>query len=151
MATAEPKDPFRAYNFRLVIADGSEARFMKCSGMEITVATIDYRESGSGQLVRRLPGRVEYSPVVLHYGLTESSTLWDWFMASVNGRVKRQNVTVQLLDTSGAQVVTVWDLIGAWPSQWKGAELDAMNNSIAIETLTLTFDYMTKKPGETSA
>ena len=51
-------------------------------------ARIAYREAGNNQAVRRIPGRVEYSDVVLRYGLTDSLDLWNW-LRSVNGTSSR--------------------------------------------------------------
>ncbi len=148
MPVNNEKDPFRAYNFKLIISENSDARFMKCSGMEVKVNTYSYRESGNNQVVRKIPGKVDYAPVVLEYGLCSSTELWDWFMESVKGNVQRKNVTIQLLDANGTDVVMMWDLINAWPSEWKGSELDTMTNSIAIETLVLSYETLDKKPGQ---
>ena len=49
---------------------------------------------------------------------------------------------VLLMYSDGVTEAMRWDLINAWPSEWKGAPLDAMSREIAIESLTLVFEEM---------
>jgi len=135
-------DPYRAYNFKLVIQGITEGHFTECSGMGIRVTPIQYREGGLSQVVHRLPGPVEYAEITLRYGLTASAELWNWFLSAVEGRVERKNVSIVLMDSQGTSAVTQWDLVQAWPSAWQGALLDALGREAAIETLTLVFETL---------
>ncbi|MBN9389037.1 MAG: phage tail protein [Chloroflexi bacterium] len=135
-------DPYRAYNFKLVIQGVTEGHFTECSGLGIRVQAIKYREGGINQVVHAIPGFVEYSDVTLKYGLTNSAELWNWFMTVVKGKVTRKNVSILLLDSDGATEVMRWDLINAWPSEWRGVPLDAMHREVALETLTLVFETL---------
>jgi phage tail-like protein len=138
----EIQDPYRAYNFKLVIKDITEGHFTECSGMGIKVNVIRYREEGTQQVVRAIPGPVDYADVTLRYGLTSSSQLWNWFMAVVRGEVQRKNVSIVMLDSEGVNEVIRWNLINAWPSMWRGTPLDALTQELAIESLTLAFDTL---------
>ncbi len=135
-------DPYRAYNFKLIIQGVTEGHFTECTGLGVKVEAIKYREGGNNQVVRRIPGRVEYDDVTLRYGLTDSRDLWDWLMTAVNGEVERKNVSVAMLGPEGSEEVLRWDLINAWPSEWRGAPLDALSHEMAIESLVLVFDRL---------
>lgn len=135
-------DPYRAYNFRLEIQALTEGSFAEASGLEVRVASIRYREGGAGGTIRQVPGPVEYGDVVLRYGLTSSRQLWDWMMTVVTGNVERKNVSILMLDSDGVTEVVRWNLINAWPSEWRGAPLDALNKEVAIESLTLVFESL---------
>lgn len=135
-------DPYRAYNFKLIIQGVTEGHFTECIGLGVKVEAIKYREGGNNQVVRRIPGRVEYDDVTLRYGLTDSRDLWDWLMTAVNGEVERKNVSVAMLGPEGSEEVLRWDLINAWPSEWRGAPLDALSHEMAIESLVLVFDRL---------
>jgi phage tail-like protein len=135
-------DPYRAYNFKLLIQGVTEGHFTQCAGLGVKVHAIPYREGGAGAAVRRLPGPVEYGDVTLRYGLSASRELWAWFMSVVRGQVERKNVSVVLLDQDGVTEVMRWNLINAWPCEWRGAPLDAMSREVAIETLTLVFEAL---------
>jgi len=135
-------DPFRAYNFKLVIQGVTEGHFTECIGLGIKVQAIKYREGGTSQVVHVIPGPVEYGDVTLRYGLSVSRELWEWFESAVQGRVERKNVSILMLDSDGVAEVLRWDLINAWPSEWRGAPLNALGTQIAIEDLTLVFETL---------
>ena len=135
-------DPYRSYNFKLIIQGVTEGHFTNCSNIGITVDAIRYREGGVGQVVHRLPGQVEYADITLRYGLTVSTELWDWIMSAVKGKVQRKNVSIVMMDPDGATEVLRWDLVNAWPSAWRGAPLDTMSSQVALEELTLVYETL---------
>jgi phage tail-like protein len=135
-------DPYRAYNFKLEIQGVTEGHFVECVGLGVNVEVIDYREAGQGEVVRRLPGRVDYTDVTLRYGLTQSTQLWDWFQGVVSGKVERKNVSVVMVDTDGATETMRWNLLDCWPAQWQGAALNALSREAAIESVTLTYETL---------
>ena len=135
-------DPYRAYNFKLEIGGVVEAHFTDCSGLSVKVESIAYREAGNHQVVRHIPGPVDYQPVTLKYGVTRSGDLWKWMMKTAEGNVERRNVSIVLLDSQGVGEVMRWTLMDAWPSEWQGAALNASEKEIAIESLTLVYDRL---------
>lgn len=135
-------DPYRAYNFKLEIQGVAEGHFTECSGMEVKIQPIAYREGGNNQVVHHVPGRVEYGAVTLRYGLTRSRDLWDWFMTGVKGKIERRNISIVLLDNDGKTEVMRWNLIKAWASEWRGTLLEARSREVAIEALTLVFETL---------
>lgn len=136
----EYTSPYRSYNFKLSIQGVTEGHFTECNGLGVSVDVIRYREAGSDQQLRCLPGPVNYSDVTLRYGLTDSRELWDWLMTAVDGQVERKNISILMLDAEGVNEVMRWNLINAWPSEWRGTMLDAMSREAAIESLTLVFE-----------
>src|SRR5688572_27307770 len=91
-------DPYRAYNFKLQIQGVTEGHFTEVSGLGARIHVLSYREGGVSQVVRRLPGRIEYGDVTLRYGLTQSAELWGWFITGLKGTVERRNVSILMLD-----------------------------------------------------
>jgi phage tail-like protein len=137
-------DPYRAYNFRLEIAGLQAGAFTEVSGLGVKIEPIQFREGGDPQSVRHVPGPVEYAPVTLRYGLTKSQDLWTWLMRTVGGQIERRSASIIQLDSTGVEAMR-WDLSEAWPSEWKGAPLDAMSGEIAIENLTLVYDRIERR------
>jgi phage tail-like protein len=135
-------DPYRAYNFKLEIQGVTEGHFTECTGLGVKVDVISYREGGNGQIIHRLPGQVSYADITLRYGLTNSRLLWDWFLTSVQGKVERRNISIVLVDSDGVTGVMRWNLINAWVSEWRGAQLNASIHEVAIETMTLVFENL---------
>jgi len=136
-------DPYRAYNFKLIIQGVTQGHFVECTGLGARLTAIRYQEGGSN-VVHRIPGPVEYGDVTLRYGLTASRELWNWFTSTLKGTVQRRNVSILILGTDGATEVTRWDLINAWPSEWRGAPLDALGKEVAIESVTLVYESITR-------
>lgn len=136
------QDPVRAYNFRLAIQGVVQGHFTRLDGLGVRVTPILYREAGLNSTVRTIPGRVEYGPVTLSYGLSTSTELIDWLYAAVDGKVDRRNVSLSMLDDAASGEVRRWDLLNAWPCEWSGALLDSMGQELAIESLTLAYDRL---------
>lgn len=137
-------DPFRAYNFKLLIDGVTQGHFTECTGLNVKVEALHYREGGAGNVVRRLPGPLKLGDVTLRYGLTNTPELWAWFMASVSGTPQRKNVSVLMLGMDGLTEVLRWNLNDAWPAEWHGAPLDALGNQVAIESLVLVFESISR-------
>jgi phage tail-like protein len=137
-------DPYRAYNFKLEIAGLQAGAFTEVSGLGVKIEPIRFREGGAPQSVRHIPGPVEYTPVTLSYGLTKSLDLWNWLMQTVAGQIDRRDASIIQLDSAGVEMMR-WNLYEAWPSEWKGAPLDAMSDEIAIESLTLVYDRVERR------
>jgi len=130
-------DPYANYNFLVEIDGVTTAGFSECSGLDASVDVIEYREGNEKlQTVRKLPGRVCYSPIVLRRGITQDRALWDWFKTVVNGQVQRTTGTITLLDSARNPVLR-WNFREGWPSKWEGPKLGAKSNEVAIETLVI--------------
>ena len=135
-------DPFRAFNFKIEIGGITEGHFTEVIGLGARVTPISYREAGNSQVVHYVPGRVEYSEVTLRYGVTRSRQLFDWFKTGVTGHVQRKNLSIVLFDADGTTEVMRWNLVNAWATEWRGSLLDAHNQEVAIETLTLVCESL---------
>lgn len=141
-AAASAQEPLRNFNFHVEVAGVVAGHFTSVSGLGARVHPIRYREAGVAQIVRNLPGPVEYAEVTLRHGLTRNVELWNWMQATVQGRVERRNISIIMLGTDGASEALRWNLIGAWPCEWQGMMLDALGREVAVETLKLAFDQL---------
>ncbi|QFT76051.1 phage tail protein [Erythrobacter sp. THAF29] len=138
----EDTSPYRNFNFTLQIQDIEAAHFTECLGLGVRVHPIKYRESGAGQIVRALTGPVEYAEVILRYGVTTSTDMWQWLVASMRGTAQRRNVSLIMLQEDGATEGDRWNLANAWPCEWRGPVLETMGREAAIEEMRLVFDQL---------
>jgi phage tail-like protein len=138
-------DIYRAYNFVLDLGNGESGYFTEVSGLSVFVEAIEARGGGDGPVARQLAGRVSYGPVLLKWGLTNSTELWNWLMTAVNGKVERKNVSIVLKSNDGQTETTRWNLTNAWLKEWRGAHLNALGQEVAIETLTLVHEGIERK------
>jgi phage tail-like protein len=143
MATAARIDPYRSFNF-LVELDGiSQASFSECSGLDSHTEVIENHQGGDN-VVYKLPGKTSYSNITLKWGLTDSTELWAWRLAVQEGNVQRKNGSIVVYDLANATEVARWNFVNAWPAKWTGPAFDAKGNAIAIETLELAHEGITR-------
>ena len=135
-------DPYRAFNFTLLIEGVESGHFVECSGLGAEVDVIAYREGGANQQIRHMPGQVRFQPLELRYGLSQSRELWDWFGQTLNGETEKRNISVVMFQNDGRTEAFRWNLYSAWISGWKAAQLDASADEVAIDSMTIVYDRL---------
>jgi len=136
-------DPLKGFRFRLEIDGIQQSGFQECTGLGSHIEVSEYREGGDPATVRKLQGKVSYPDIVLKWGSTTSTELFDWYSAGVKGQIQRKNGSILLCDDTGTEQVR-WNFYQAWPSKWDGPSFNAKGNDIAIETLTISCESVDK-------
>lgn len=144
MATAARIDPFRNFNFLVEIEGIAQASFIECSGLDATTEVIETREGGNNTTVSKLPGKTTYTDITLKWGANPSVELWQWRADVIAGTITRRNGSIVLYDLANKVEVARWNFFNAWPSKWDGPSLNAKGNDIAIETLVLAHEGITR-------
>jgi phage tail-like protein len=139
MATGDIPDPYGNYNFHVELDGIDRAAFQECSGFDSTIDVIEHREGGENTTLRKLPGLTKYSNIVLKWGMTNDTDLYDWHRRVVQGDIERKNGSIVLLDRRGEEVAR-WNFERAWPTKWDGPDLNAEGNDVSIETLELAHE-----------
>lgn len=143
MATGVVKDPYGSYNFLVEIDGIIRAAFQHVSGFDSTVEVIDHREGGENTTVRKVPGQTKYSDIQLRWGMSDDRDIYDWHHRIITGDIERKNGSIVLLDRHGTEVAR-WNFVRAWPSAYKGADLNAEGNDVAIESMTLAHEGVSR-------
>lgn len=143
MATAQRKDPFRNFRFRVEIDGIQQAGFTDVSGFDSSVDVIEYREGNEATTVRKLPGLTKYGNVSLKWGITDSMDLYNWHKEAAAGNIQRKNVSIIVIDEAGNDKAR-WDFVQAWPSKYDAPDFSAKGNDIAIESLELVHEGMSR-------
>ena len=136
-------DPHRAFRFYLEIGGLNEGGFQTVSGLERETEIESFREGGVNTFEHKLVTRTLYPPLKLKRGLA-SASLWDWHQRVIGGEVRRQTISIILLDGAGRQAWR-WACVGAFPAKWTGADLDATANQIAAETIEFVHHGLSRK------
>jgi phage tail-like protein len=135
-------DPYSCLNFQVLVAgvfeDGRSIRgsFSEVSGLDVSIAPIEYRNGSEEMTVRKIPGLASYSNIVLKRGVIGDLAFWTWIKSVLDGAPHRANGTITLLDESREPVMT-WKFRRGWPCKWTGPTLSAKKNEVAIETLEI--------------
>ena len=136
------RDPYLNFNFLVQIDGDTVAGFREADLPEARIEVAAYREGNErSNTVRRLPGRVEYGPLVLRRGFAGDRTLFQWWRDVADGNLDRRNVVIILRDQSGRDVAR-WAFRDAMPTKYSGPSFRAQGNEIAIESIELAVESM---------
>jgi phage tail-like protein len=137
-------DPVPAFRFELDIDSLPVAGFSECTGLQLEIEVQDYPEGGLNTVLRKFPGRTKQSNLTLKRGIVDRR-LWDWLYAATEGRIIFRGGSVILRDPSGADEVMRWRFERAFPTKLSGPDLNASQNSVAVETLELCHEGLRRE------
>jgi phage tail-like protein len=143
MATADRKDPFRSFRFKVEIDGITRAGFREASGLDSAQDPVEYREGTDPITSRKLPGLMKFSNITLKWGVTDDAQLWDWRKTVMDGKTQRKNGSIVILAEDGTEK-TRWNFEQGWPSKWTGPSFNATGNEVAIETLEIAHEGLKK-------
>ncbi len=146
-------DPLKSYNFmvRLLgsssqLAGGSVeilletvAGFSECSGLGTTLELEPYQEGGNNGRVLQFPTRVTWENIRLKRGLAISNALWDWHYSFVEGRGRRRDGLIILLNDLHIPV-KIWKFERGLPAKYIGPSMNAAQNQVAVEELEIAHE-----------
>lgn len=139
-ARTSSEDPLQKFKFRVTIPGiPSQIGFQKVSGLSKEVNVVEYDESAF-EYTHKLPGKTKFGEVTMERGMFSDSSMLDQ-MKVIQNPEYRTTMIVQLMDRFG-NVQRTWKLAEAWISKWEGSDLDATSDDVAIETITVQYEYM---------
>ncbi|MCP3993683.1 MAG: phage tail protein [bacterium] len=121
--------------------------FKEASGIESKTEIVEYKEATkSGKMIiRKQPGAMSWTDITLKRRIDNSTELWDWRRDVENGNIDaaRRNGSIVLYDSTNSEVAR-WNFEAGWPSRWKGADLSASSDTIAVEEVSITHEGLTR-------
>ncbi len=140
-----PEQVHPSYSFVVQIDGFEDVAFAEATGLGSHIAVVEYRDgSDPAQSVRALPGLVRYDRLVLRRGVAPNFELWEWHRATAEGNVERRNGTISVLDR-GREPVVAWRFRNAWVASYRGPDLLARANAVAIETVELVHEGLLRE------
>ncbi|MCI8484936.1 MAG: phage tail protein [Lachnospiraceae bacterium] len=135
--------PYGKYRYKVEI-DGLEAGgFSEASGFDASIDVIEYREGDMVQTPLKLPGLKKYGNITLKQGVADSMVMYEWMIAGVEGEVERKTITITILDETETATAS-WQVINAWPAKYTAPDFNATSSEVAIETLEIAHEGMTR-------
>ena len=148
MPEANQLKPITTFSFHVELDGVDIGAFQECSGVDSETEIIEYKEtSKEGKLIiRKLPGAMKWADITLKKSIDNRKDLWDWRSEVEKGDIDaaRRNGSVVLYDSQHKEV-TRWNFFSGWPSKWKGADLNAGENSVAVEEITITHEGLIRE------
>lgn len=156
--TPEAEAPFAAFRFQVEFLESgsrvsiARGAFSECSGLEATMEPKVINEGGRNYGPVQRMGPVTFAAVVLKRGLTSNWELWKWFAKVSQGAYAyRLDAEIKILgpgDIQRDQPRFVWKLEKCLPTKFKGPDLDAVSEQVAVEELHLAHEGLTlTEPG----
>lgn len=161
MSPALRIDPLGGFNFYLTLIDATDvvgtlltavanfavAGFSECSGLEATMEVFEFKEGGTNDYVHKFPTRASFANVVMKHGVIYLyDDLWTWHNGFVQGKGKRKDGLIVLLDESRAPA-KVWKFKRGVPMKWTGPSLNAAQSTVAIESLEISHEGLDLEVG----
>jgi len=120
--------------------------FQSVAGLGAELELFPYPEGGANDFVHQLPVRHSWTPITLTRGVVRDLGLYRWYEAGLNSSLgARRDGAVILMTPLGVPAVA-WMFRGGLASRWTGPDLNAMEDSIAIETLEIAHEGLIQFP-----
>jgi phage tail-like protein len=138
-------DPYGNFSFLVEIDGIVRAAFHEVSGVDSSIEVIEHRE-GNALVIKKYPGQLKYGNITLRWGLADDTDLYQWHLQWATGdpAATRKTGSVVLYDRQGKTELARWNFFNAWPARYTAAGLNAESNDIAIETLELAHEGITR-------
>ncbi len=143
-SSASRNDPFVVFRFEIKLDNRPVGGFSECTGLTLETEVKDYPEGGLNTHLRKFPGRTKQSNITLKRGIV-NRTLWDWFYQLSQGQIIYRGGMITVKDTSGSESVMEWEFSHAFPVKWTGPDLNATQNSVAVESIELAHQGLERR------
>lgn len=130
--------------FHFTVKLGSQdntVSFQEISGLETETQIIEYRHGDSKAFSTiKMPGIAKSGNVTLKKGVfAKDNNFFKWYDAIKMNTIKRETITIQLLDEGGKPTMT-WTLSNAWPTKISSPDMKSDANEVAVETIELAHE-----------
>lgn len=138
-------DPYRSFLFQVVVNGQVVAGVSKVGALKRTTEVVSHRPGNVISHQFHSPGLSTHEPIMLERGVTYDPVFNDWAnevyspegLGGVSLANFRKDIIINLMNLQGV-VVRAYKVWRCWPSEYVALpELDANNNAIAIQSLTL--------------
>jgi len=131
--------PVGNHHFGLEIDGITECSFAKASGVAVEVEVYSYQEGGVNHFEHQLPTRTKHSNIQLERGVTKSDVLMKWFRQISDGIILKRDFAIILWNNNG-DIIRRWNFLKGYPIKWRIGDLDALGNTLLIESIELTHE-----------
>lgn len=133
-------DPLQKFKFRLTIPGlPSGIGFQKVSGLTHEVGVAEYDEGGF-DYTHKLPGRQKVGEVTAERGSYADNSFQNLLKQTLTNPNLRNTIIIEQLNRFG-ETARTYKLAEAWVSKWESSDFDASSDDVAIEKLTIQFEY----------
>lgn len=152
MARTLLQDPYKTFRFQLEIDGETVAGMSSISAFVQNTEVIEYRDASQGLKMLSVPGQTAFDTITLERGLTADNKFHQWAQLldpdEKYDNDFRKDITLNICDESGARGLS-FILEDCWIQEYTALpDLDAGDNSIAIESMVLNYGWADRKWSE---
>lgn len=150
MARPSIADPLKAFRFILVVDGFQMVGFKSCSGLAQATDVIDFRHSEQKEVIQKLPGLSNSSPITLSKGMMNplipgAYDFLDWASQVIDGNTgfgdlifRKDLWLIQYNRGNPPTPARMWYITDAWPSNFRPVgDLESQTSEIAIEEIEI--------------
>jgi phage tail-like protein len=127
------------------LLDVAAGGFSECQGLEASMKIDEFNEGGNNGTVLKFPGRVSWTNIQLKRGMAANSSLWDWFYGFTQGKGKRRDGVVVLMN--GMMVPNnIYFFRRGLPLKYSGPQMNALQNNVAMEGIEIAHEGIYQLP-----
>lgn len=155
-------DPYKNFKFRVILDGRPVAGLSKMGALKKTTEVVEWREAGDPSIVRKLPGRTKFEPIMLEAGVTHDTAFEEWANlvnnlegpAAMSLAKYRKDLSIEVLNLQGVPVLR-FRVRRAWVSEYQATpEMDANANAVAITSVKIEHEGFSRdvslaEPAET--
>ncbi len=139
------RDPLIGAHFALEVDGVVSAFFAEATGFNNSSEVITHQavDDKGRTVLQKIPGTLSYDDITLRRGITDDTALWDWRQKVIDGDVSgaRANGSVIMFNAANQEMAR-FNFENGWPSGWKGPDVKADDNAVAIEELTIAHERL---------
>ncbi|MEO0898991.1 MAG: phage tail protein [Bacteroidota bacterium] len=135
------QQPIQRFHFK-VEWGGTHINFSRVEGLSMRTQVHSYRGGASPVYSPiKIPGRQSYSNIVLKRGMMASDNeFFDWFKSTMRlNSIEKRDLKISILNGEHEPIVD-FKIRNAFPTALSFAELDAMADSLMIESLEIAHE-----------
>ena len=140
-------DPLIGARFALDVDGVVSGFFASATGFNNSSEVITHmaQDAQGRSVLQKIPGGTTYDDLTLSRGITDDKALWDWRQKVLDGDVEgaRANGSVIMYSQDGKEVAR-FNFTNGWPSNWKGPDVSADDQSVAIEEITIAHEGLVR-------
>lgn len=146
LVSLDPTDAYLPVAQSLIITLIAAGQFSEVTGLGAQLEVLAHPEGGRNDYVHQLPVRHSYPKIVLSRGVVRDPGLFFWYQAGLSQSIgARRDGAIILLTPTGVPAAG-WIFRGGLASGWKGPELRAAGNAIAIESIEISHEGLLQVP-----
>lgn len=146
LVSLDPTDAYLPRAQSALITLIAAGQFSDVTGLGAQLEVLPHPEGGRNDYVHQLPVRHSYTKIVLSRGVVRDPGLFVWYQAGLTQSIgARRDGAIILLTPLGVPAVG-WIFRGGLACGWRGPELKATGNAVAVESIEIAHEGLLQVP-----